>query len=299
MSVGPGKTRVFRVGEGSVTSPPVKRTVIKNQSKLTSGSAVKVAQSNPCAPKLQPVQSHTENEPIRVQHRLMLSDKQKTKLESLFMAPKALAALIRGYTQPLRTAADASVFLLENRKELDGYINPETRERSVNLLTELLLRWAGNPPVSIGIDFEDVSLTPDNKVYLPLEGFRTVQVQSPMVLFEERKNRRFKTPFTVFEKGRHFYVAFTLESKKISGKINTEKIAHLTTPSKPKEIKLLPGQPLPYISGRRDESPEPRQRILFSKYSGIFRSGLKTMNWGSLSGWGVNGGLPSLGKRSR
>lgn len=296
MSVGPGKIRVFRAGEGEVTSQPIKRVVIKKKAKVTSSSVVR---STSAAAKPHSSLPFVALEPIRVQYRLLLTDKQKTKLESLFMAPKALAALIRGYQEPLKTAADASVFLLTNRKELDSYISPESRERSVDLLTELLLQWAGNPPASIGIDFEDVSLTPDNKVYLPLDGFRTVDVESPHALLKERKDRRFATPFTLFEKGNQFYVAFTLEPKAKPSQKLTQVQPNSEKPDKPKEIKLLPGKPLPYISGRRDDSPEPRQRILFSKYSGVFRGGLKTMNWGGLSGWGVNGGLPSLGKRSR
>jgi len=285
MSVGPGKSRVFRADDPSASREPV----IKRRP-AEPPAPVKASKPTMRTPPKSEISAHKGPlEPIRVQHRLVLSEKQQLKLQALFMAPKALATLIRGYEQPLKTAADASVFLLANRKALDGFINPETRERSVNLLTELLLQWAGNPPDSIGIDFDDVSLTPDQKVYLPLEGFRAVTVQSPMGLSVERKGRRFSTPFTLFEQEKRFYVAFTLEPKAPS----------VPAQIKPKEIKLLPGQPLPYISGRRDAPREPRQRILFSRYSGVFTGGVKTMNWSGLSGWGVNGGLPSLGKRSR
>jgi len=297
MGIGPGKTRVFRMEDGVISPVPIKKNdqVVATKSKpsIANNVATKTIIKKP-----QEVSLGVLVEPIRVQYRLRLSTRQKTKLENLFMAPKALAALIRDYPDPLLTSTDAAVFLLTNRKKLDGYINPNNRERSVNLLTDLLLRWAGNPPDSVGIDFDDVSLTPDNQVYLPLDGFGTAEVQSPTALMKLRKDRKFSIPFTVFEQGKNFYVAFTLEPKTKQYSRSNNSLQALTS-AKPKEIKLLPGQPLPYISGRRDEPPEPRQRILFSKYSGVFRGGVRTMNWGGLSGWGVNGGLPSLGKRSR
>ena len=247
-------------------------------------------------------------ETIRVKHKLVLGDKQKVQLEGLFMAPKALAALLRAYPQKVVTPADASVFLLRNRKELDSYINSDARGRAVDLLTELLLQWSGNPPDSIGIDFDDVSLAPDQKVYLPLDGLRSVEVADPMELLRQRKDRRFKKPFTLFEENKQFFVALTLEPKvpsRPTEQIFTQSI-QINKPQEVKrrkiktpEIQLIPGQPLPYISGMRNQPKEPRQRVLFSKYSGVFSGGIKTMNWGGLSGWGVNGGLPSLGKRSR
>jgi hypothetical protein len=238
------------------------------------------------------------------------------------MAPKALADLLRAYPQKLVTQADASVFLLRNRKELDGYINPDARGRSVDLLTELLLQWSGNPPESIGIDFDDVSLTPDQKIYLPLEGFRSLEVADPMELLRQRKDRRFKEPFTLFEEDRQYFIALTLEPKVSARPAFNQKIPSRSAGQPPTqwwirvdkpgeiqplditipEIHLKPDQPMPYISGMRVEpkqSKEPRQRVLYSKYSGVFSGGIKTMNWGGLSGWGVNGGLPSLGKRSR
>lgn len=257
---------------------------------------------------------------IRVKHKLVLGDKQKARLEGLFMAPKALADLLRAYPQKLVTQADASVFLLRNRKALDGYINPDARGRSVDLLTELLLQWSGNPPESIGIDFDDVSLTPDQKIYLPLEGFRSLEVADPMELLRQRKDRRFKEPFTLFEEDKQFFIALTLEPKlpstppakavkqpaqvdhQVWQLVQAGAQQDLVTPPKaiqPKVIQLKPGQPMPYISGMRNQPKEPRQRVLYSKYSGVFSGGIKTMNWGGLSGWGVNGGLPSLGKRSR
>lgn len=302
MSVGPGKIRVC----GDSSTAPKKKKATAHSSPPTPPRPKKAAKPSN-RPTVVAASSVTRRpahvETIRVKHKLVLGDKQRARLEGLFMAPRALAAMLRAYPQKLITQADASVFLLRNRKELDGYINPEARGRSVDLLTELLLQWSGNPPDSIGIDFDDVSLAPDQKVYLPLDGLRSIEVADPMELLRQRKDRRFKEPFTLFEENKQFFVALTLEPK-VAARPAVPLVPQWSRDDKPREIKipeiqLKPGQPLPYISGMRNQPKEPRQRVLFSKYSGVFSGGLKTMNWGGLSGWGVNGGLPSLGKRSR
>lgn len=330
MSVGPGKIRVFRAddkGAKKEESAPRRQSVSpkpkqapkaearvigmdgKTSEKRVAANGRTVSSSNSKGPR-QPISAGQGKfalpldkrpeplEAIRVKHRLVLNDKQRARLEALFSAPNALASLLRAYPQRLVTPSDASVFLLSNRKELDTYINPDARGRAVDLLTELLLQWSGSPPDSIGIDFDDVSLTPDQRVYLPLEGYRGVEVAEPMQLLGQRKGRLFRAPFTLFEEGKHFFVAFTLEPK-LAIKQPVQTIKQKVRDNRPREIQLKPGQPLPYISGMRHQPGEPRQRVLYSKYSGVFSGGLKTMNWGSLSGWGVNGGLPSLGKRSR
>lgn len=248
-------------------------------------------------PAIDPPKRPPANEPIRFELKLRVDERQRACLEALFMAPKALANLLRSYPLELKTKADASAFLLHNRRELDGVINHKRRDRDVDMLTELLLQWSGNPPESVGIDFDDASLSHENKVYLPLPGLHSIEIFEPEQLEEQRRGRRYALPFTLFEEGRHFYLALTLEPCQKSA-TRPPRHQHLDANGKVKEIKLKPGHPLPYISGPRYSPREPRQRVLFSRYSGVF-GGIKTMNWGDLSGWGVNGGLPSLGKGAR
>lgn len=320
MSVGPGKIRSW-TAEGSV---PKKKLVVVKKKKPAPGhelgqvptAPAKVVKATkpasppqkPARPPSMPVRAAAKpafdapkkpstHESTRIKLKLCLDQKQRTYLEAVFRAPKALASLLRSYPKELRTKADASAFLLSNRKELDGVINPDRRESDVDLLTELLLQWAGNPPESVGIDFDDASLTQENKVYLPLPGLRAVEVFELDALIEERKGRRYVLPFTLFEEAKHFFLALSFEpgEKHVP---RSGRHQHLDANGKVKEIKLKPGQPLPYISSPRYLPKEPRQRVLFSRYSGVFR-GIKTMNWGDLSGRSVCGGLPSLGKRAR
>lgn len=203
--------------------------------------------------------------------------------------------MLQRYSKIILTPTDASIFLLKNRKELDGYISSTARDRSVDLLTELLIQWSGSPPESIAIDFENLSLTPDNKIHFPWSGFQEIRIADPMQLLRQRKGRRFTSPFTLFQEGKIFYVAFTLKPK-IANKnrthisSNTIRIAHQNGYStyKSRTQKSFAHPP-----------KEPKQKILFSKYGNLFSGGFRSMNWDGLSGWGVSGGLPSLGKKSR
>mgnify|MGYP001228295124 CR=1 FL=1 len=134
MSVGPGKIRVFRAddkGAKKAESPTRRKSVSAKPKK---------------APRPEP--------------RVLVAD-GKTPGNRAAANGRTVSP-----SNPLKlvTPSDASVFLLSNRKELDTYINPDARGRAVDLLTELLLQWSGSPPDSIGIDFDDVSLTPDQKV---------------------------------------------------------------------------------------------------------------------------------------
>ncbi len=328
MSIGPGKILVFTTDDKRPSTTKIRRKPTSPKSKKApkpeprllkagDGSAKtgvtskgrKEPHFGRKRPPLQNVVAQVKTAPslnkhpqllksIRVKLRLVLSEKQKTQLDALFAAPKTLAALLRAYPQKLTSPGDASMFLLSNKKALDLYINPDARGRSVDLLRELLLQWSGSPPDSIGIDFDDVSLTPDQKVYLPLAGFRGIEVIEAALLAGQRKGRHFKAPFTLFEEDKHFFVALTLEPRLALAQ-PIQPVHQKRRDRQPREIQLKPGQPLPYISGMRYQPGEPRQRVLYSKYSGVFSGGLKTMNWAGLSGWGVNGGLPSLGKRSR
>lgn len=294
MSVGSGGVRVYRVGEPGKESPrrvkyekPVRFRKAAKQSPLNS--------QNERASHTTVDARSRQLEPVRVRHKLVLNQKQRERLEALFRAPRALASLLRQHPQKLVTPTDASNFLLSNRRELDGYINPDVRHRAVDLLTDLLINWSGTPPESIGIDFEDVSLTSDHRVFLPLQGLRGVDVADSKLLEKQRRGRRFKQPFTLFEEDSQFFIAFTLEPKVPSSQHSKVKNFVVV----PKEIHLKPGQPLPYINGLRHQHREPTQRVLYSRYSRVFSGGLRSMNWGGLSGREVLGGLPSLGRRSR
>lgn len=232
---------------------------------------------------------------------------QKIALSEMFDAPQVLATLLRLHPGKIRNPGDASIFLLQNRKVLDRFINPRARSESIDLLTEMLMQWSENPPDVIGIDFdEDCSISAQQEIYLPMTGFRRLAILDPEELIEKRMGSQYEGPFTLFREDKFFIVTFNLVKRLAVTKF-TESLA--VKPTKPKvtksnkfvipELILRPGSPKPYISGLRYQKNEPRRRVLYTNFSQVFGGGMRAMNWGGLSGWGVNGGLPSLGKRSR
>lgn len=305
MSVGPGKILVYRAfDQGDKPRPFVKekakpqRSPAEPSAESTGiGSANKHKQSSAVSQqKIVPRKSVPA--PGRIRVMLAPNEHQKRRLTQLFQAPNALARILRSYPERIIGPAEASLFLLRNKRELDGYLEPRAREGSIDLLTELLVQWSGDPPEWVGIDFDDVSLTAEQRVYLPLDGLRDVPMKRPEDLQHRRKGLRYRQPFTVFEEDQTFFVAFDLElpgSPRSTVNVAPPRPGSVAVP----ELKLAPGTPMPYIAGSRHRAKEPRQRILYSKFSGVFRGGIGAMNWGALSGYGVGGGLPSLGKRSR
>ncbi len=232
---------------------------------------------------------------------------QKMALGEMFDAPQALAKLLLVHPIKIRSLRDASFFLLQNRKVLDGFINPLARTESIELLTEMLMQWSEDPPDLIGIDFvTNCSISTQQEIYLPINGFRCIAILDPAALIGKRLGSQYEGPFTLFREGKCFVVTFNLVKNLAVTKLS-ENLAVKT--AKPKvnkskkfivpELILLPGSKKPYISGLRNQKSEPRRRVLYTNFSQVFGGGMRTMNWGGLSGWGVNGGLPSLGKNSR
>lgn len=252
--------------------------------------------SPPIAKKTNPESKFT-TERERVHVALKLSTTQTSKLVGIFEAPRALASLVKQYKDKISSPAEATLFLLKNRRQLDGFINPDTRENSIDLLVAFLMQWSGNPPEIFSIDFsDDCSISASQDIYLPIEGLQRLPVADPVDLASRRLGTTYAGPFTLFEHENGFSIAFDLckpvlivQNKKShvsskQSKINAPKV-HAGTKA--------PRNRSPY---KRSSSPEPRQRVL---YTPLFSSGSRGMNWSGLSGRSVGGGLPSLGKRSR
>lgn len=251
-----------------------------------------------------PEESRSNLEVACVKHELKLEKKQHRILSELFAGPNLLLSLMKAHPTPIETKSEILQFLLLNRCKLDAYISPEGRNRSVEMLTSLLQRWSESTPDSVAIDFEEMHLYPDQTFRLPVDGLSRVAIKKPLQLMKERKGRICETRCSVYEESGHFFVSLELHHK---GSVRNEPKKSNATPQPTKtqrsrtdrapEIVLKPGQRLPYIVRT---SPEPRRaRVLYSPNFFASKSGMKTMNWSGLSGWGVQGGLPSLGRRAR
>lgn len=182
MSIGPRKILSYRADRPpsirikAKKASPKRDPMRPDRAKLDKKSANKAQQAH-----------RVPLEEIRVSHKLVLRESQRAQIESLFKAPRALAALLVSYPEKICSDADARLFLLKNKKALDTYINADGRSSSVDLLAALIVQWSIQVPDSLGIDFDDVSLTPENKVYLPLQGLFGVEVVEAPTLEQQRK----------------------------------------------------------------------------------------------------------------
>ncbi|SIR41544.1 hypothetical protein SAMN05421778_11016 [Sphaerotilus natans] len=302
MSVGPGKIRVFRAQEiQKLPSRPAEK--IQSHPKalvpIPTGTVRRIKRMDVeagCAKQdrgalvCESGRSHAA--PGRVYIRLLPTEVQRRNLVKIFQAPMALSNLLRVQEMRIKSKADASMFLLRNKKFLDTFLEPNARESMVDLLTDLLVQWSGDPPERVGIDFDDASLSSEQQLHIPIVKLRGVALMDPVAVNSRRKGLRYRNPFTVFEESGNFYVAFDLvRPENVSAKFFGAP-KHAGSSIQP--LVLAPDAPLPYIVGTRDLPREPRQRLLYSRYSGIFQPGMGVMNWGGLYGKCVNGGRPLL-----
>lgn len=341
MGVGPGPIRVLRAAEKKEKAAPAVWPKKKRADAGLKGQQAKAEPSDPSrrsarqksssvvhsipkgvqriAPRSSPKvrqpgsqlngsgDKHREERPSskdsldRVKVCLLPSKSQQARLTEIFAAPKVVAGLLKQYPRQLTCPSDASMFLLQNKKALDGYISPQARNGTIDLLTELLLHWSAEPPEAIGINFQHVGISPAQEMSLPVHGLRAVPIVHPSGLAEVTQGFVPQGPFTLFEEGRSYYLTFTLARETTARRHGADGVKQRQRPPRERrvtpEIRLRPGDPLPYIVGLRQEAPR-SDRVLYSR-SGVFPRGLKTMNWAGLSGWAVSGGLPSLGRRSR
>ena len=227
------------------------------------------------------------------------NDQQLRCLQMLFHAPQVLASLLRDYPEKISSITDSSIFLLQHKKELDPFIDPRTRSESVDILTELLIQWSVEQPEAIGIDFENCSISEHGEIYLPLDNLRSLPVIDRWDLNHQINGSRWGSRFTLFQEGPAFIVAFDLLRKvKVQAKLDKRKVSQRHPPEMAPRLR---GNS-PEISKKSrsiQHRKEPKRPVLYSRFAGAFGAGLRGMNWGGLQGWGVSGGLPSLGKASR
>lgn len=227
------------------------------------------------------------------------NDQQLRCLQDLFHAPQVLSSLLRDYPEKIYSITDASIFLLQHKNELDPFIDPRRRSESVDILTELLIQWSADQPEAIGIDFENCSISAHGEIYLPLGNLSLLPVIDRWDLNHQIDGSRWGSRFTLFQEGPAFIVAFDLFRKvKVRVKLDKRKVSQR---HQPEIAPRLRGNPPDRSKKSRSiqHRKEPRRPVPYTRFAGAFGAGLRGMNWGGLQGWGVSGGLPSLGKASR
>jgi hypothetical protein len=237
------------------------------------------------------------------------SPAQKASLDSLFSGPLLLKALLLKAAQKPKTPQEASMFLLQHRKELQPYLDSGYRGESVDLLKKLIIQWASHIPSLIELQFSgDCSLSDTNQVFLPIPRLGTVAVHNEIRLIEarHRAQSRYKPAFALV----HSTLGYLIE------------IVFLCRDSRPpSQLPARESEKAVQVPSRDAEKPTPKKasrtepasgRLDVGKFVTLFgaldqRRADETRiarqfvrpDFGALEGRAVQGGLPSLGKRRK
>ncbi|MDN7671031.1 hypothetical protein QMA69_13020 [Burkholderia pseudomallei] len=224
------------------------------------------------------------------------SPAQKAILDSLFSGPLLLRTLLLKAAHKPQTPHEASMFLLENHKELQPYLIAGNRSESVDLLKNLILQWASRIPTLIELQFTgDCSVTPSNQVFLPIPQLGAVPVQNESRLIEARYRSHYKPTFALV----HSTLGYLIEIVFVRREILPLAAPGVREPEKPTTKKASRTEP---ASARLDVG---RFVTLFgaldrarANETRVARNFVKP-DFGALEGRAVQGGLPSLGKRRK
>ena len=223
--------------------------------------------------------------------------KQMLVLDAMFSGPVLIRDLLQKAARKPKTPEDASLFLLNNHRALQPYFFATDRSRSVDLLRHLIVQWAVSSPELIEIEFPgDCSISAADRVFFPIPNFGMVSVKDEKELHDQRRGMKYSPGFVLI----HSPWGYIAEIHFARAQQILEKEAALSASQhKPK--------PKPKTQTRPRENSG---RIDLEQFLSMFDKALNarlmeqirvskkfvTPDFDSLRGWGVAGGLPSLGK---
>jgi len=226
----------------------------------------------------------------------------------LFSGPRLLKTLLLKADQKPKTPKEASMFLLEHRKELQPYLDSGYRDESVDLLKKLILQWASSVPSLIELQFAgDCSLSDTNKISLPIPRLGAVAVHNETRLIEARlrAQSQYKPAFALV----HSTLGYLIEIVFLCRESRT--LDQLQTPEPKKHGQVHSHDK---ASPRKEQSraEPPNGRLEVRRFVTLFgaldqrradetRIAQKFVrsDFGNVQGRAVQGGLPSLGKRRK
>lgn len=232
----------------------------------------------------------------RVSVELSPDKRQRGSLDSLFAGPILVVQLLRAETEPIERQDEASRFLLRNKQALEPYLFTQDRSQAVDLLTSLVLQWSNDPPEEFEILFQgDCSISPDQRIFLPVARLGLLSVSGTDHLQNLRRGTQYEPNFAL---------------------LCSDGIYRATIPLK-RSVHLPVRQAAPASTAAENREPpkhlKPKRKasFQFSNFLALFNNRvaqhyaqelrvskqLSTVQFGSLSGKPVQGGLPSLGKR--
>jgi hypothetical protein len=233
---------------------------------------------------------------------------QKEILDGLFAGPRLIRQLLAECTEPISTDEGASLFMLKHYKDLQPHLYSQRRDDAVNLLRSLIKEWSIAMPDDIELLLpSDCSISSEQKIYLPIPGLGTLSPLDAEAVTRLRTRRRYESGFVLLHhKGKYFVdVAFEKagngERQELNPAINTQQHTVSRSTHEAKSHKSRPKSKSTKVSS----SAMHIDSFLSMFNNSINRRLMQQLrisqqysrtNFDKLEGWGVNGGLPSLGK---
>ena len=233
---------------------------------------------------------------------------QKDVLDGLFAGPRLIRQLLAECTEPISTDEDASLFMLKHYKHLQPHLYSQRRDDAVNLLRRLIKEWSVAMPEDIELLFPgDCSISAEQQIYLPIPGLGTLSPLDAEAVKRLRARRRYEDGFVLLNKKSKYFVDVAFEKsefrepQELSSAINVGQHPALRSTHEAKSHKSYPPT--------RDKKLRP-SAIHIDSFLSMFNNTINRRlmeqlkvsqqysrtNFDKLEGWGVNGGLPSLGK---
>lgn len=233
---------------------------------------------------------------------------QKEILDGLFAGPRLIRQMLAVCTQPISTDEDASLFMLKHYKDLQPHLYSQRRDDAVDLLRSLIKEWSVAMPVDIELLLpSDCSISAEQQIYLPIPGLGTLSPLDAEAVIRLRTRRRYEDGFVLLNQNGKYFVDIAFEKpefrerQQLNPAINTQQQPASRSGFDAKRNK---GHSKTKVNKLRPSA------IHIDSFLSMFNNSINRMlmqqlrvsqqysrtNFDKLEGWGVNGGLPSLGK---
>lgn len=272
-----------------------------------SGEYMTLRQDSSCTEAVQEAPS-TEARAVKPREEverieLRPTESQRAKLDALFSGPVFIRSLVAQHGEPIADRAAASLFLLKHRKELDPHLFAQNRSAAIDWLTGLVQEWSTYPPLEMALAIPPTcTISRDQDIHLSMRQFGPLTPKDKLYLERFRARRRYSNSFVLVLQDGKYHVDITF----------TRPWGETPQPAAPKPVRAQ--------SATRQQSPrQPVKRPAPQRYRPLPIGALLAMfdsamnarlmadlrvsqqysrtQFDKLEGWGVNGGLPSLGKR--
>lgn len=212
------------------------------------------------------------------------SEAQQQLLDALFGGPLFLQQLISQSAEPIPDRAAASLFLLKHHRELSAHLFEENRALAVDWLTGLVQQWSACPPQEIALEMPG-TISGEQDIHLSMRQIGGLAPKDKLALERLRHKRRYAGDFVLVRLDGKYYVDISFQT--VSATTNAAPHRPQQNARSPRKRALPLGAFLAMFNSALNSRLRAELRVS-QQYS--------RTQFEKLEGWGVNGGLPSLGK---